>query len=476
MVKGFLILLNFFVLILLNLFLLQPIDIVHNPPQNLAPGQSAEVEVVINKGKIGGFAKFQLNAQAGLIIESVENSGASFTFHDQKAKFIWMSLPEDKSVTLRYRLMVAPTATGIKKIEGHFSYIDDNQRLVYDIPTVSITTTSDVSEELTEDSSPNVQALASVTREIIPLDNGRYRIELSIDKQNLTGFAKVQETISRDYTAIASESAEAVFNIVDNKVKFVWFDIPATQELLIAYELIPVTDQAQFSPITGDFSYLVNGETRTTAIGVEQPLISEESPIEEDPVDEVETETAEVLPEPELSEDEEAAPEIVEVEEVTPWDTGDLREPKEEDEAEPVAKPYDEPVTPETETPQETETTQINEEPEEEIATEAEAPQDDLRGPGIHYRVQISAAHKVVDANYFIERHKFNRAFFIEHHQGWIKYTTGNFDVYKAARDHRDQLRNGGHKLPGPFVTAYNEDERITVQEALMISNQKWVP
>lgn len=471
MAKGFFILLNFFAIILINLFFLQQIDVEHTPPQNLAPGQSAEVEVVINKGNVAGFAKFQLNADAGLVIDNIESNGASFTFHDQKAKFIWMSLPEEKTVNIRYRLTVAPNAKGTKRIEGHFSYIDDNQRLVYDIQAVNITTTPEEVTEVAQSTTPNNQAQASVSREIIPLENGRFRIELKINKQSLTGFAKVQETISRDYTAIALENADAVFNIVDNKVKFVWFDIPATQELLVSYELIPVTDDAQFPPITGEFSYLVNGETRTTPIGIDEPLANEEYFAEEEepsaePEVEIETEIFET----------ETSPEIVEVEEVTPWDTDDFGEPKEEVVAESIVEQPDEPEELEPEAPKETETAEISEEPKEEIETAPESPKDELHVPGIYYRVQITAAHKVVDANYFKDRHHFNSAFFIEHHQGWIKYTTGNFDQYRGARDHRDQLRNGGHNLPGPFVTAYNEDERITVQEALMISNQKWMP
>jgi len=94
---------------------------------------------------------------------------------------------------------------------------------------------------------------------------------------------------------------------------------------------------------------------------------------------------------------------------------------------------------------------------------------------GIAYKVQISAAHREVGKPYFVQRHRFNGDFNIEHHQGWIKYTTGRFSQYGEARDQRIAFIAAGHDFPGPFVTAYNNGERITVQEALMLSSQKWV-
>ena len=59
-------------------------------------------------------------------------------------------------------------------------------------------------------------------------------------------------------------------------------------------------------------------------------------------------------------------------------------------------------------------------------------------------------------------------------HQGWHKYTVGNFFKYAGAREHREDIRNN-KKIKGPFVTAYNKGTRITVQEALMITKDKWV-
>jgi len=56
--------------------------------------------------------------------------------------------------------------------------------------------------------------------------------------------------------------------------------------------------------------------------------------------------------------------------------------------------------------------------------------------------------------------------------EGFTKYTVGSHSEYKEARDAREDMKNKG--VVAPFVTAYNSGKRITVQEALMITSQKW--
>jgi hypothetical protein len=93
---------------------------------------------------------------------------------------------------------------------------------------------------------------------------------------------------------------------------------------------------------------------------------------------------------------------------------------------------------------------------------------------GITYKVQILAAHRVVDKSYLKKKFSFEEDYNIENHNGWIKYTTGMYTQYKDARDARVKITSASSKLPGPFVTAYNDGERITVQEALLVSKQLW--
>jgi hypothetical protein len=94
---------------------------------------------------------------------------------------------------------------------------------------------------------------------------------------------------------------------------------------------------------------------------------------------------------------------------------------------------------------------------------------------GVKYRVQILANHRSVGKTEWKNIFGFEGNCQVENHEGWMKWTHGQFTDYKDARDKRVALTAQCPNLPGPFVTAYQDGNRITVQEALMITQQKWV-
>jgi hypothetical protein len=94
---------------------------------------------------------------------------------------------------------------------------------------------------------------------------------------------------------------------------------------------------------------------------------------------------------------------------------------------------------------------------------------------GVSYRVQIAAGHSEVVTDYFAKMFDFAPHVSVERHEGWMKYTTGGFNIYDSARNERERL-TANHDFRGPFVAAYIGGQRITVQHALSLTDQGWLP
>jgi len=432
-----------------TIFLSDGIEIESNLPDELVKDSTYIVDVIIKKGDLFGFAKYQQDFPEGFEAKPVETAEASFTFADGKMKFIWMALPEIDEVKVTYALTAYADAPEQAVVEGKFSYIQDNERKSYDIPNRTVRVISDEVEEA------KLPALAEVSRQVTDEGGGSYRVDLTIDKQGIYGFSKLEEYLPAGAEAEMLTGEKSVFSQVDEKAKFVWMSIPEGDQLKIAYSVKASGDVlAQLQSMEGNFAFLDENQTKTVAIlGTE---IDEAASIAQ-----VEEVTA-----PEQSADSSD----LEIADVGAEETPQI------DEAEPeqMATP-DEAVNPQVEELMEE---QVNIPEQTASAEETVIPErvTDIPSPetGIVYKVQIVAGHKVVEETYLRETYKFQEAYVLDNHEGWVKYITGQFNVYKQARDKRESLLAAQHNFPGPFVTAYNAGERITVQEALMISNQQW--
>ena len=472
MFKVFVLGIHIFSLFLWGIIQPQRVTITDDVPDRMAPGEEVVVTVTIDKSDVSGFAKYQVSLSDELVAEPVQTAGASFTFHDGEAKFIWMTLPGDKEFKLTYRLLAKENASGKAEVTSRFSYIHENKRYNYDAPN-SIIQIGDETADKTPVEPPQGTATAAVTanRHLTPEDVNQWKVVVEIDKSALDGFAKVEETIPAGYTAIDLKSSSAVFTSDGQTVKYVWYDIPQRETVTVIYKLLPVIALDGEKPeITGAFSYLKGDETQSIPITEEGFAdLAEETTAAKD------TSGAEVSDVAALTGREEAEPEV----EKTTAQEAETTEP--ETRVEHVEPPKTETeATAQKEKPVDKKTDEAPAKEEESVTKKAytDANIVDVPAPekGVFYRVQIAAGKNNLKHDVFVKLYVFDEGFKLESIGGWFKYTTGHHTVYKQARNDRVRITGKYDKFKGPFVTAYNDGERITVQEALMITEQKWIP
>jgi len=93
----------------------------------------------------------------------------------------------------------------------------------------------------------------------------------------------------------------------------------------------------------------------------------------------------------------------------------------------------------------------------------------------VAFRVQILATHAPVSGDAVKRIYAYPGEVRSERQGEWHKFTTGYHASYQSARNNRVDL-SSNHAFPGPFVTAYRNEQRITVQEALLVTKQNWIP
>jgi len=489
MVKPVLVGFNILLILLFGFFQKGNIEITHDLPNSLPPGGEAVVTVEVNKSDVSGFAKYQITVAEGLSIEPVETAGSSFTFNNQKGKFIWMALPTSKKFTLKYRIVAGESANGAFHVASRFSYIYDSERKNYDLidkdlivgdgAAMASTDTPTENESVNPD---NSDTQVSMIRTLTPSGLNHWKVNISIDKQNLEGFARIEETIPEGYTAIDLQSSSAVFVSENEKIKYIWYDIPQKSNISVSYKLLPVIAVEGAQPeISGTFTYLQGDDEIEIPVGKGTPgttddgLVAENKDTTHAKVSDLESENGgkPMLDGADIATASMASQKSDEDEEVSEFENKNATSASlTENEEIAEVKPHESVTTkPEAATPTEKQSpaspskSNVNNN-----IVNVPAPET-----GITYRVQIAAGHNNLRKTEFEKLYSFTEGYNLESIDGWLKYTTGSHQYYKEARHDRERISSQYEKFRGPFVTAYNDGERISVQEALMITNQQWL-
>lgn len=463
--KSILVISSLLFISMATLFQGSSVSIDTNMPNYVESGQSFDMEVTVTKGKVAGFSKFQMILPDGFTAENIESQGGTFSFVDQKLKIIWVALPAIAEFKIKFKISTKSSVDGTFPVTGKFSFIMDGERkdtkfdkkiVVSDSKPANLDAITAVPKDKGGQSAVNEPSFAFYRKlsqtEVEP--SGTIDVTLEVRKAGISGFGKITEVIPAGFTATEIESNGAIFSQLNNEVRFLWMTLPADDKFVISYKL-KANDQQGGKMIKGSFSYVEDDKTRirstpTTSLKVTSDgAVATTDDTDDQPDDTQQADDAAAKAEEAKKK---AQQEKAEQDRIAAKKKSDAAAAKAEREAQAA---------------RDAEAAQAN----------AQDNSDEASGePGdVSYRVQICATRKPVDTQYFVKNHSVNEHIYTDMHEGWHKFTVGKFSVYGDARDHREEVRTD-NKIVGPFVTAYNSGSRITVQEALMISKQQWVP
>lgn len=432
------------------------VQLTMNAPSSVQAGAEFRVEVRLDKGTTEGFARYQQQLPLGLTAEVVESSTGSFSFEDQRIRLIWLSLPSEKEIKVVYKVKVDERLKGSFNLKGAFSYISNNEKLTKETQNqlISINPSSTLDPNQIIDinefqhivpaqrpvSMPTGLSSVSCIRQT-PYPSGEgndLAVNILVNKGSMQKFAKIEEEIPQGFSAEAVDTREGVFTFKDQRAKILWMALPSDPKFVVSYRLIPDNGLGSTSAsIRGQFSYMQGDATRV--INIEQQDISLRNASMAE-LDEIVRTSAGRYANAEISSSYSSGGHGIDI----PVRYQDIPERVRSAAGNAVAR------------------AEFNMKP---YMLEPEN--------GVYYRVQVAAGHKAINIKKYFEMLNIEHEVRTERHEGWYKYSIGSFREYKEARDFRVKIWNTS-KANDAFVTAYNNGRRITVQEALMISNQQW--
>ena len=441
-------LLNLAGFMLYRLFFADGSSVTVNAPASAPAGSEITIELTINKGDVTGFAKLQQDLPEGFSgAAEVEAQGASFTFSGTSAKFIWTELPATPSFKISYKV-TAGSATGPQSFGGKFSYLVNNEKVTVEIPATTINVegsaaaptpapapASNPTPEPTPAPAPTPEPIPAPAPTPEPTPAPAPEPTPAPTPEPTPAPASTQ---AQNITCTRNMPSEAT----DNFVVEVTINKGTIEGFAKLQEAIPAGFTASAMETAGGSFTFADGSAKFVWMNIPAQTelkVSYKVTVASNLVAQKNIEGV-------FSYLENNAPQKAMVAKSTI-----------------MVNNMSAPVANNPEPP-------VNAQPQNTTEPAANIP---TAQTGVNYKVQICALQmSKPSVAYFKNRFGLSGKVDMESHEGWAKYTNGGFKEYKTARDHRESLRGKG--VQGPFVTAYNQGRRITVQEALMISNQQW--
>jgi hypothetical protein len=249
-------------------------------PGEVTAGETFEVELIFRKGDLKDYSRFSQELPQGFSASNILSPNADFTYTDQRVRIIWLKLPDEDEIRVKYAISVDQRLSGKLELSGTFAYVADGERAYLNLPrpeVISIRPNPDIDPALVVDVSefPEMirqtgtgaatdQAFATVIRQKPVIEpNGQVVVTLLIHTPEGTSFLKMEESIPGGYSFEALNNNGAVVSQAASLARFVWMRPPGESVFTIRYRLVPILEEEQQPvAIQGSLSYTENGATK----------------------------------------------------------------------------------------------------------------------------------------------------------------------------------------------------------------------
>jgi hypothetical protein len=441
MIRGLIIALNFFAAWFIAMLAGVPSATV-KAPDKVTKGETFTVNVKINPNGVEDFLRFSMVIPDGWTAEKVEEDGSSFMFEKQTVKFLWSRVGKRDNLNISFKITPAADAEGTYEFPCKLSHSVDNlpSHVVLDPMKVIVgnSGTPAVGNYVPDkgDSTANPSANVSITR-VVPTEpvNGEFLVDVTINKGELGSFIKLQDSLPAGFIAKPVTKDGGDWSFENGIVRVQWYaPNKAVSVLHVQYKVIVSPDVTGRYTINGHVSYVENMENKLISIAPSEITLKENPAL------------------------------------VNTGNTGDNGKTGNTgntgDNSGNTGKSQD-PVANNNDG---SKTNDGNLNGQKDI-NPLQDPQVN-QTPGVSFHIQVAAMARRVSTKYYESTFGLGTVN-AEQIDGLNKYTTGSFATYQDARNNRETVRGKG--VEAPFVVAYNNGKRISVQEALMITSQKWI-
>ena len=446
LMRILLITLHLFIVTLVSLFSWDEPTVRQEIPAVISANGVSVIKVKVNKSDIDGFAMLEINVPEGFAAKAIETKGASFTFAERKMRFVWMNLPDVDHFDITYQLIRTQGSLNLEKLQGVFSFIENNKKKEIAIDNQIINGAVQVNKneesvdviEQTFHSFLNANNDLPACERTVTKKGDEFIVELVLHLNGMKGFLKMQEWTSNGCVLSKFQSAGSTVTVDGSTIKFVWFEVPAAETVVVKYKVQCASIPEDGLTIDGKLSFTVDNQPREVPIILTGKSVGSEKKVE-----------VENTAESEVKKESPVQTEVVNNSVEVPTEpVKEIEVKKEINTKQAVGK---------------------------DIKPKNIQTASSKSASGITFKVQVLANHRKVSDAEWQSKFGLTESKQVTNHEGWMKWTVGNFANYGEARNKREELTSSCPQLPGPFVTAYQDGNRISVQEALMITQQKWV-